>query len=155
MTAPALILLACPPPTPWRGVVFSLLGACTLSHTHLFATPRTLVRWTGSSVHGISQQEHWSGLPFLSPGESSQPRDQTRTGGFFTAEPLRKPCFQLETLKKGSPGDKIPLTPVKRVRGSAGNPKAGAGLQRVKLSSDFSGWQRQPQAAPCSPLPEA
>ena len=30
----------------------------------------------GSSVHGILQQEHWSGLPFLPPGASS-PRDQT------------------------------------------------------------------------------
>ena len=26
---------------------------------------------------GFSRQEYWSGLPFPSPGESSQPRDQT------------------------------------------------------------------------------
>ena len=31
----------------------------------------------GSSVHGISQQEYWRGLPFP-PGISSRPRDQTR-----------------------------------------------------------------------------
>ena len=37
---------------------------------------------SGSSIHGISRQEYWSGLPFPSPGifptqGSSQPRDQT------------------------------------------------------------------------------
>ena len=28
----------------------------------------------GPSVHGISQQEHWSGLPFSSPGHPPNPR---------------------------------------------------------------------------------
>ena len=50
----------------------------------------------GSSVHGISEQEHWSGLPFPSHGHraavsSSRPRDWTYiscTGsGFLTIEP--------------------------------------------------------------------
>ena len=49
----------------------------------------------GSSVHGISQAEHWRGLLFPSPGESSRPRDQTRVsctaGGFLAAEPPGKP----------------------------------------------------------------
>ena len=31
----------------------------------------------GSSIHGIFQQEYWSGLSFPTPGVSSQPRDQT------------------------------------------------------------------------------
>ena len=31
----------------------------------------------GSSLHGISQEEYWSGLPFPPPGESSRPRDCT------------------------------------------------------------------------------
>ena len=30
---------------------------------------------SGSPVHGIHQQEHWSGLPLPSPGLSSQSRD--------------------------------------------------------------------------------
>ena len=42
----------------------------------------------GSSVHGCPRQEYWNGLPFPSPGKSSQPRDQTWvsciTGRFFT-----------------------------------------------------------------------
>ena len=28
----------------------------------------------GSSVHGISRQEYWNGLPFLSPGYLPDPR---------------------------------------------------------------------------------
>ena len=31
----------------------------------------------GPSVHGIFQARHWSGLPFLSPGGFSRPRDRT------------------------------------------------------------------------------
>ena len=53
----------------------------------LSATPRTVARQAPLSL-GFSRLEHWSGLPFPSPGESSQPRDQTRVshnaGGFFT-----------------------------------------------------------------------
>ena len=37
---------------------------------------------------GFPRQEYWSGLPFLSPGESPHPRDEHRSptlaGGFFT-----------------------------------------------------------------------
>ena len=44
----------------------------------------------GSSVHGISQQEEWSELPFLSPGElldpGIEPLFPALAGGFFTTE---------------------------------------------------------------------
>ena len=53
----------------------------------------------GSSVHGFSRQEHWSGLPCPHPGESFRSRDRTHTsctaGGFFTTEPLGKPYYLL------------------------------------------------------------
>ena len=49
----------------------------------------------GSSVHGISQQEYWSGLPFPSPGDLPDPGIQPASlappalaGEFFTTEPL-------------------------------------------------------------------
>ena len=32
----------------------------------------------GSTIHGVLQQEYWSGLPFSSPGASSPPRDQAQ-----------------------------------------------------------------------------
>ena len=37
------------------------------------ATPWTVACPPGSSVHGISQQEYWSGLPFPSPGDLLNP----------------------------------------------------------------------------------
>ena len=42
-----------------------------LSRIRLFVMP-----WTSVSM-GFSRQEYWSGSPFPSPGESSQPRDWT------------------------------------------------------------------------------
>ena len=58
-----------------------------LSHVWLFATPCTVDLLAPLSME-IFRQEHWSGLPFPSPGDFSQPRDQTQVshiaGGFFT-----------------------------------------------------------------------
>ena len=39
-----------------------------LNHVRFFVTP------PGSSVHGFSRQEYWSGLPFPPPGDLSNPR---------------------------------------------------------------------------------
>ena len=45
----------------------------------------------GSSVQGISRQEFWSGLPFPSPGDLSnpgiKPAPPALAGGFLTTEP--------------------------------------------------------------------
>ena len=56
-------------------------ACCTqsLSCVWLFVTPWTL---PGSSVHGILRQEYWSGLPFPSPGQSSQLRDRIHVSCF-------------------------------------------------------------------------
>ena len=49
----------------------------------------------GSSVHGISRQEHWSGWPFPSPGDLPDPgitpASPAVAGGSFTTEPPGKP----------------------------------------------------------------
>ena len=49
----------------------------------------------GSSVHGIFQEEYWSGLPFLSPRDLPDPEIELTSlalaGGFFTTEPPAKP----------------------------------------------------------------
>ena len=37
----------------------------------------------GSSVHGFSRQEYWSGLPFPSPSGFSRPRDPTQVSYVF------------------------------------------------------------------------
>ena len=48
----------------------------------------------GSSVHEISQQEYWRGLPFPSQGElpnlGIKPGSSALAGGFFTTEPTGK-----------------------------------------------------------------
>ena len=46
-------------------------GAVMLTGVRLFVT--TDCSPSGSSVHGISQQEYWSGLPFPSPGDLPDP----------------------------------------------------------------------------------
>ena len=49
----------------------------------------------GSSVHGFSRQEYWSGLPFPSPGDlphpGIEPVSPALAGIFFTSEPTGKP----------------------------------------------------------------
>ena len=49
----------------------------------------------GSSVHGISQQEYWSGVPFSLPGDLPDPEIEPTTpalaGRFIATEPLEKP----------------------------------------------------------------
>ena len=57
---------------------------CVLSDTVMtFATPQTIARQAPLSM-GFSRQEHWSGLPFPSPG------DPALEGGFFITPPSVK-----------------------------------------------------------------
>ena len=60
---------------------------------------------TGSSVHGISREEYWSGLPFPPPGdlpnpgsEPMSPASSALAGVFFTTEPPGKPSLKLLNL---------------------------------------------------------
>ena len=65
----------------------------SLSRVRLFATPWTVAYQVLLSM-GFSRHEYWSGLPFPSAGESSQPRDRTRVsliaGGRFTIWAVRE-----------------------------------------------------------------
>ena len=47
----------------------------------------------GSSVHGVSRQEHWNGLPFPSPGDL--PKQGTEPGS---------PVLQADSLPSEPPG---------------------------------------------------
>ena len=49
-------------------------------------TPWPVVHQAPLSM-GFPRQEHWSGLPFPPPGESSQPRNRTFADGLLTTEP--------------------------------------------------------------------
>ena len=61
---------------------------------NVFLTPWTLAYQAPLSV-GFSRQEHWSGLPFSSPGglpnPGLKPKSSALAGGFFTNEPRGKP----------------------------------------------------------------
>ena len=51
----------------------------------------------------FSRPEYWSGQPFPSPGEYSQPKDRTQVSGiagrfFLPAEPQGKPYSALLTI---------------------------------------------------------
>ena len=58
----------------------------------------TLCSPPGSSVHGFSRQEYWSGLPCLSPGDLPDPgiepmslESSALAGGFFTTIATKSP----------------------------------------------------------------
>ena len=59
-----------------------------------FATPWTVAHQAPLSM-AFPRQEHWSGLPFSSPGDlpdpEMEPESPALAGGFFTAEPPGKP----------------------------------------------------------------
>ena len=68
-----------------------------LSCAHVFVTPWTVAHQAPLSM-GFSRQEYWSGLPFPTLGDLSDPGIQpvslvspALAGGFFTTEPPRKP----------------------------------------------------------------
>ena len=66
----------------------------SLSHVRLFATPWTVAHQAPLSMV-FPRQEHWSELPFPSPGDlpnpGINPAFPALAGGFFTTEPPGKP----------------------------------------------------------------
>ena len=72
-----------------------------LNHVQLFETPWTIACQTPLSME-FPRQECWNGLPFLSPGDLSNPEVETTSlasptlaGGFFTT------CATLEAQEIG------------------------------------------------------
>ena len=51
----------------------------------------------GSSVHGFSRQEHWSGLPFPSPGDLPNPGIEHRSPALQADSLLSEPPGKLHT----------------------------------------------------------
>ena len=89
------------PPDIQRDRWLQFVVVQSLSRVPLFCDPMDC-SMPGSSVHGISQQEDWSGLPFPSPGdlpksgiEPPSPLSPVLAGGFFTTMPPGKPSYSL------------------------------------------------------------
>ena len=71
-----------------------LCCALSLSRVQLFSTPWTVTHQAPLSL-GFSRQEHWSGLPFPSPGDlpkpGMQPRSPALQADFLPSELPQKP----------------------------------------------------------------
>ena len=64
----------------------------SLSRVRLLATPWTVAHQAPPSM-GVSRQEYWSGLPFPSPGDLSDPGIESRS-----------PALQADALPSEQPG---------------------------------------------------
>ena len=79
------------------GLYACALCVCSVM-SNSFATLWTVASQAHLSMK-FSRQEHWSGLPFLPPGDLPHPRikptsltSPASAGGFFTTMPPGKPC---------------------------------------------------------------
>ena len=74
----------------WLTKAFECVKVKSLSRVWLFVTPWT-VAYQASPSMGFSRQEYWSGLPFPSPGDLSdpgiEPRSPTLEADALTSEP--------------------------------------------------------------------
>ena len=73
---------------------------CVFSHVRFLLIPWSIAHQAPLSM-GLSQQEYWSGLPFLFPEylpdtgtEPKTPAFPALTGGFFTTAPPGSSCFK-------------------------------------------------------------
>ena len=73
----------------------SLVPVCSVAQSCLTLCDPMGCSPPGSSVHGISQAEYWSGLPCPPPGDlpdpGIEPVSPALAGRFFTTEPCGKP----------------------------------------------------------------
>ena len=78
-------------------LIYNYIPRVSLSLVQLFHDPMGCSP-PGSSVHGVSQQEYKSGLPFPSPGDlpnsGTEPMSPALADGFFTPAPTGKPILR-------------------------------------------------------------
>ena len=79
-----------------------MLAACSVAQSCPTLCSPMDCSLPGSSVHGISQQEYWSGLPLSCPGDLPDPAIEPSSlvspalaGRFFITAPPGKPQFYL------------------------------------------------------------
>ena len=83
----------------------------SLSRVRLFATPWTVAHRAPLSM-GFSRQEHWSGLPFPSPGDLPDPGIELASPALqadaFPSEPPGKPKTPREVPDVSNSCDNLP-----------------------------------------------
>ena len=78
--------------------MYACVHACSVAQSYPILCDAMDCSPPSSSVHAISQQEYWSGLPFPPPGDlpdpgikPASPASPTLAGRFFTTESLGSP----------------------------------------------------------------
>ena len=94
----------------------------SLSHVWLFATPWTIAHQAPLSME-FSRQEYWSGLPFPSPGDLSNPGIK-----------LGSPTLQADALPSEPPGK--PYTPKELIWKEKKKSKKNQGLHSITVKKD-------------------
>ena len=88
------------PPATWSILRWLWQSECSLlSHVWLFATLWTVARQTALSM-GFSRQEYWSGLPFPSPRDLSDPGIELQSPALQANSLLSEPSRKLWQLKE-------------------------------------------------------
>ena len=89
----------------WLSLFFTTVQACVVSPVWVLVTPWTAACQAPLSM-GLSQQEHWSGLPFSPPQDlpdsgiqPTTPAAPALAGRVLTTEPPGKPTLLLWKLK--------------------------------------------------------
>ena len=81
----------------WKSIAISTSRSMNEVSLKLFATPWTVALQAPLSM-GFSRQEHWSGLPFLPPGDlpnpGIKPRSPALQANSLPSEPPRKPRLE-------------------------------------------------------------
>ena len=96
-----IILCVNPPFLVWKKV----RKVKSLSHVQLFVTPWTIACQAPPSM-GFSRQEHWSGLPFPSPGDLPDPGMDPGSPALqedpLPSEPPGNPTYQFRSVQFSS-----------------------------------------------------
>ena len=78
--------------------MYACVHACSVAQSYPILCDAMDCSLPSSSVHAISQQEYWSGLPFPPPGDlpdpgikPASPASPALAGRFFTTESLGSP----------------------------------------------------------------
>ena len=105
------------------------MPAKSLSHVQLFVTPRGSTL-PSSSVHGISRQEYWSGLPCPPPGDLPDPGTKSSSlmspalaDGFFTTEATGETYKAILSLASHLPPSPLQAPPLGLVGDTNDMPK--------------------------------
>ena len=70
--------------------VYEEVCVCVLCHVRLFTPPWTVAHQAPLSM-GFPRQEHWSGLPFPSPGDLPNPGIEARSPAVWEDSLLEPP----------------------------------------------------------------